>query len=97
MADRRVLALANKRVLGLDDFQSQEGREGVFLKPMALIRYFECYEKWVLNKPPGQVSFRDRMHHEAKRLAAIREGKAFEPCRFDHETEEECYTLAVTI
>ncbi len=98
VADRLVLGLVNKKVIGAADFQSQEGREGLFLKPLSLMRFFECYEKWMLNRPVGGTSFRERMHHEAERLvAAIRDGTAFEAYRFDHETEEECFTSSVTI
>ena len=98
VADRLVLALVNKKVIGAADFQAHEDREGLFLKPLVLVRFFESYEKWMLNRPPGQVCFRERMHHEAERLvAAIRDGTPFEPYRFDHETEEECFTSSVTI
>jgi len=98
VADRFVLQLVNRRVIGPEDVSKRQAGAGVFLKPPALIRFFECYEKWVLNRPPGQPSFRDRLHHAAEALlVALREGADYAPYRFDHEAEEECSTWSVTI
>ena len=98
VADRFVLQLVNKNVVGVADFESHGTGAAVFLKPPALIRFFEFYEKWMLNRPPGQPSFRERLRHAAEALdAAIRDESDYVAYRFDHEVEEECFTSSVTI
>jgi CRISPR-associated protein Cas1 len=98
VSDRFVLQLVNKQVIDAGDFESHGGSAAVFLTPAALIRFFECHEKWMLNRPPGQPSFRERLRHTAEGLdAAIRDGSKYTAYRFDHEAEDECFTSSVTI
>ncbi len=98
VADRFVLQLVNHRIVGAGDFVNRSGFTGVFLAPPALIRFFECYEKWMLATPPGGICFRQRLHHQAEAMVrTIRDGVDLAAYRFDHETEDECFTLSVTI
>ena len=99
IADRLVLQLVNRHIMGMDDFVKRDDRQGLFLKPDALIKFFECHEKWMLHKPLDQPCFRERLRHETERLSvAIRDESPFIAYRFDHEVgEEECFTSSVTI
>jgi hypothetical protein len=77
----------------------------VFLAPAAMRKYFGEYERWMLARgdakeaPAERASFRDLLKNEVEKLAAaLREGKPFEPYRFDAQAEEaECNTSSVTI
>jgi len=106
VADRLVLTLVNKGVLGEEDFRSGGERPGVFLTPSAMKRFFAEYERWMLDRPSGgaagpQPNFRGRLKAEVERLsAALRSGSPFEPFRFDAAQEgtgEPCNTSSVTI
>jgi CRISPR-associated protein Cas1 len=107
VADRLVLTLVNRSVIGEEDFSSGGERPGLFLKPTPLKRFFAEYEEWMLERPrraegsPPESSFRDRLKAEVERLAgALRGGPPFEPFRFDAPSrpqEEPCSTSSVTI
>lgn len=98
IADRFVLQLVNRKVVGPEQFVSRAGGAGLYLTPEALIRFFECYEKWMLATPVAGICFRQRLHHGAEDMArAIRDGGDLTVYAFDHETEDECFTSSVTI
>lgn len=106
VADRLVLTLINRGMLGADDFRSGGERPGVFLAPAAMKRFFGEYERWMLERPRGEGeregpparSFRDHLRSEVEALAAsLRGGGPFEPWRFDAEGERACSTSSVTI
>ena len=108
VADRLVLTLVNRSVIGEDDFRSEGDRPGLFLAPQPLKRFFAEYERWMLERPckkdgsPPPPSFRDRLKTEVEALAAaLRTGAAFQPFRFDppEHTQEQppCSTSSVTI
>ncbi len=111
VADRLVLTLANRRVIEAEDFEGGGERPGVFLKPKALKRYFEQYERWMLGSgtapgapeggPPARFRPRDRLRMEVEGLAAaLRGGAPFAPFRYGEEgdgKEGECSTSSVTI
>jgi len=106
VADRLVLTLVNRGMLGSDDFRSGGERPGVFLAPAAMKRFFGEYERWMLDRPgagdgstAARPSFRERLKNEVEKLAAsLRGGPKFEPFRFDGEEKEgACNTSSVTI
>jgi len=102
VADRLVLTLVNRDMLGKDDFRSGGERPGVFLTPPAMKRFFAEYERWMLDRPTAdgaaRPSFRDRLKDEVEALASsLREGGTFAPWRFDTEEHKECSTSSVTI
>jgi CRISPR-associated protein Cas1 len=107
VADRLTMTLVNREVLGAGDFRSGGDCPGVFLTPASMRRFFGEYERWMLDRPvaneagggtAAHACFRDRLKDEVEKLAAaLREGKAFEPWRFDAEEGAECNTSSVTI
>jgi CRISPR-associated protein Cas1 len=104
VADRLVLTLINRGVLGAEDFRSQGERAGTFLSPGALKRFFGEYERWMLDRGTGdggagtRPSFRERLKADVEGLAAaLRTGQPFTPYRFDAPEETECNTSSVTI
>jgi CRISPR-associated protein Cas1 len=101
VADRLVLTLVNREMLGSDDFHSGGERPGVFLAPAAMKRFLAEYERWMLERPVAEgvarPSFRDRLRSEVESLAAaLRGGGPFAPYRFGEE-EKSCSTSSVTI
>lgn len=101
VADRLVLTLVNREMLGSDDFRSGGERPGLFLAPAALKRFFGEYERWMLDRPmidgAARPSFCDRLKNEVEALStALRGGTPFEPWRFGGE-DKPCNTLSVTI
>ncbi len=105
VADRLVLTLVNRGVLGSEDFRDGGDRPGIFLAPAAMKRFFGEYERWMLDRPskkgdgPQSPGFRQRLHTEVENLAsALRNGSEFHPFRFDQPEEESpCSTSSVTI
>jgi CRISPR-associated protein Cas1 len=105
VVDRLTLTLVNRAMLTAEDFHSGGERPGVFLAPAAMRKYFGEYERWMLARgdaketPDERASFRDLLKSEVEKLAvALREGKPFEPYRFDVQVSEaECNTSSVTI
>jgi len=104
LADRLVLMLVNKRVLGPEDFREGPEGRGVFLEPKAMKRYLAQYEQWMLERPgkkeegPPGPHFRDRLKREVEKLAAaLRSGGDFTPYRFEGKEEEGWSTSSVTI
>jgi CRISPR-associated protein Cas1 len=101
VADRLVLTLVNREMLGSDDFHSGGERPGVFLAPAAMKRFLAEYERWMLERPVVEGAagpcFRDRLRSEVEALAAaLRGGGPFAPYRFGEE-EKACSTSSVTI
>jgi CRISP-associated protein Cas1 len=101
VADRLVLTLVNREMLGSDDFRSGAERPGVFLTPAAMKRFLAEYERWMLERPVAdgvaRPSFRDRLRSEVEALvAALRAGGPFAPYRFGEE-DQACSTSSVTI
>jgi hypothetical protein len=77
--DRLVMKILNLRVLGVDDFEERDGRTGVWMKPRALVRFFEHYETWMME---GQPSLRDRLKHDVEGMAhSLRTGEPLRPYR----------------
>ena len=104
VADRLVLTLVNRGVVGAEDFRSPGDRAGVFLTPAAMKRFFAEYERWMLEREGGgggageRRSFRERLKEDVEGLAAaLRTGQAFAPYRFDGPEGAECNTSSVTI
>jgi CRISPR-associated protein Cas1 len=100
-ADRLVLTLVNREVLGSDDFRSGGERPGVFMAPVAMKRFFGEYERWMLDRPTidgaAQLSLRDHLKDEVEALAAaLRGGGTFKAWRYG-EDEKTCSTSSVTI
>jgi len=105
VADRLVLTLVNRGVVGEEDFHATGERSGVFLGPAPMKRYLAEYERWMLDKPAaadgGQTRprFRDALKTEVERIAAaLRDGQVFAP--FHWKKPEEggpCNTSSVTI
>jgi CRISPR-associated protein Cas1 len=97
VADRLVWTLLERDVFAKDDFARHDGG-AVLLSQTGMRRFLERYERWMLAKrragdrelPP----FREALRREVRRfLLALREGKPFEPYRFEtreiREGEEE--------
>ena len=107
VADRLVLTLVNKQMLGEEDFRSGGERPGVFLTPPAMKRFFAEYERWMLDRPAGgaggspQPNFRGCLKAEVERfVSALRSVAPFEPYCFDQPAaapEDPCNTSSVTI
>jgi CRISP-associated protein Cas1 len=105
VADRLVLTLINRGAITSEDFRSANDGPGVFLTPGTMKKYFAEYERWMLSHSgsrdanSAKPSFRDRLKSEVERLAgALRDGRAFDPYRFEHEMEAgACNTSSVTI
>lgn len=105
VADRLVLTLVNRSVIGAEDFHSGGERPGVFLSPRPMKRFFTEYERWMLARPGrGQdenaaqekdgaaprVCFRQELKSEVEALAgALRKREAFGPFRFDSPVPSE--------
>jgi CRISPR-associated protein Cas1 len=89
VADRFVLTMVNRGIFDVTDFRESGDRPGTFLATGAMKRYLAEYERWMLARParrdgPIAPRFRDLLRTEVERLvAALREGVAFEPFRFD--------------
>ena len=95
VADRLVLRLLNLHVLGTDDFETRDGRAGVWLKPAALIRFFEHYERWMLD---GKPSLRDCIKHDVEGMAhSLRSGEPLRPYRMKDTGGAAWSTSSVTI
>ena len=106
VADRLVLTLVNRDMLGAEDFRAPGDKAGVFLAPASLKRFFGEYERWMLDRGAGEEgcgagsrpSFREQLQVEVEGLAAaLRSGQPFRPYRFDDKEAAECNTLSVTI
>jgi len=105
IADRLVLTLVNRGMITAEDFRPAGDGPGLYLTPGTMKKYFSEYERWMLNRPASpdpstaRPNFRDLLKSEVERLAAaLRDEKAFEPYKFEHELEaQECNTLSVTI
>ena len=104
VADRLVLTLVNRGVVGAEDFRSAGEHAGTFLTPAALKRFFGEYERWMLDRGTGdggaatRRNFRDQLKEDVEGLAAaLRTGQAFAPYRFDGPEGAECNTSSVTI
>ena len=106
LVDRLVLTAVNKGMFEEGDFQRGGDREGLFLAPKPMRRFFAEYERWMI-APPAEGekpahSFRDLLKAEAERFAAsLRENRQWAPFRFDQpeppEPEGSCDTSSVTI
>jgi CRISPR-associated protein Cas1 len=97
VADRLVLRLFNKGVVGAEDFGKHDGRTGVFLNPAGLVRFLESYEKWMALRTGDKPSFRDLLKGACERMAvSLREGVAYEPYAFG-EAHEDWNASSVTI
>ncbi len=103
LVDRLVLTAVNKGMFEEGDFQPGGDREGLFLAPKPMRRFFAEYERWMIALPAeGEKrthSFRDLLKVEAERFAAtLREKREWVPFRFDQpEPEETCDTSSVTL
>lgn len=92
VADRFVLRLFNKGMLGEDDFQMEDG--AVRLKPNAFKQFCMAYEKWMqepVYKNESQ-NFRDIIRQQADVLKqTVRENKIYRPfCWREKDVQEEC-------
>ncbi len=97
VADRLVLRLSNKNMLQADDFEKRDGRSGIFLKPAAMIRFFEAYEKWMLLKTADRPCFRDLLKSSCERMAGcLRDGTPYKPFSLE-EAHEDWNTSSLTI
>ena len=106
VADRLVLAMVNKGMFEADDFQPAGDREGVFLAPKAMRRFFAEYERRMLahdghegEQEKPMPCFRDLLKHEVEKFAAsLRDKEPWTPFRFDRLAQEAaCDTSSVTI
>jgi CRISPR-associated protein Cas1 len=105
VADRLVLTLINRGVIGAEDFHGGGERAGVFLAPTVMKRYLAEYERWMLERPiaggAGETRprFRDLLKTEVEKMvAALREGRAFPPFRWQSpQSGGPCNTSSVTI
>ena len=73
--DRFVLSLVNNRVVRPDDFEQEDGDEGVRLTRPAFHTFIRHYEKTMLRKRPnpfgeGQTDVRQIVRRQAEQLAA---------------------------
>jgi CRISP-associated protein Cas1 len=81
VADRFVMTQVNRSVFQPDDFETGDDHGSLFLKPASMRRFFENFEKWMLD---GQVSFRERLRKEVEFFGAfLRKGPTWEPFAFD--------------
>jgi len=81
VADRFVLTEVNRLVFQSADFELGDGHGGLFLKPAALRRFFEAFEKWMLE---GKVSYRRRLREDVENFASfLRNGGEWKPFGFD--------------
>jgi CRISPR-associated protein Cas1 len=85
VADRLVLAMVNRGDFEAGDFQPGGDREGVFLTPKAMRRFFAEYERRLLEHgeaPKPTRSFRDLLKREVEKFsAALREKQKWAPFR----------------
>ena len=94
-ADRLVMKILNLRVLQADDFEQRDGRTGVWMKPAALVRFFEHYETWMMD---GKPSLRDRLKHDVEGMAhCLKTGEPLRPYRMREAGEGTWSTSSVTI
>ena len=85
VADRYVLAQVNRSVFQEGDFEPGEENTGMLLKATSMRRFFEDFEKWMLE---GRVSFRQRLREEVERFAGwLRDGGEWRPFAFDEPEE----------
>ena len=86
VADRFVLNLLNRGMVGAQDFRGGEG-PGVFLAPGPMKQFFAEWERWMLAKPKaGGAAWRDVLRRETEKLAAwLRGGAEYQPYRFDEK------------
>lgn len=97
VADRLVLKLFNKRVIQAEDFERREERTGVFLKPAAMVRFFEMYEKWMTLRVDGKPCYRAVLKACCERLMiALRDKGDYEAFSIE-EAGEAWNTSSVTI
>jgi CRISP-associated protein Cas1 len=103
-ADRLVLTIVNRGMIGAEDFRPSGDGPGLFLSPGTMKKYFAEYERWMLERPTRQgeasaSSFRDLLKAEVERLtAALRDNQPFEPFHFDDKKEQPaCNSSSVTI
>jgi len=109
IADRLVLTLVNKDMIGADDFQPAGGPgAGVFLAPQPMKKFFAEYERWMIDHPQEGgsqgPSWRELLKTEVEKLAAaLGGGPPFAPYRWlasqkkDQKEETPCSTSSVTI
>ncbi|MBI4902913.1 MAG: CRISPR-associated endonuclease Cas1 [Acidobacteria bacterium] len=97
VGDRLVMTLANKSVLGEEDFVGRPGG-GMHLTAEGLRRYLDYYETWMMGMA-GKKGWRVHLRGEVERFVhGLRHGVEWKPMRWDAENhvEEECSTLSVT-
>ena len=92
VADRFVLTIVNRGQMQPGDFEKRDDHGGLFLKPEAMRRFFETYERWmltpVLRVEDKQYNFRDLLRKEVANFAALlRAGGKWQPYGFDTERE----------
>jgi len=86
IADRFVLTMVNRQVIGADDFRPGPEGAGLHLEHRAIKRYFAEYEHWMTAKESG--GFRNALRTETESLAAhLRSGQPFVPFLLDHSHE----------
>ena len=78
VSDRFVLTIVNRGQLQEDDFEQRDNHGGLFLKPDAMRKFFEAYERWmltpVLHEGEKQYHFRDLLRREVANFAAMLRG-----------------------
>ena len=91
VADRFVMTEVNRGVFQAEDFQARDDHHGVVLTPVALRKFFEAYERWMLagvgKQGEAKVTFRDCLQEEVRRFARfMMEGGEWQPFRYPLET-----------
>ena len=96
VSDRFVLTIVNRGQMRGDDFERRDDHGGLFLKPEAMRRFFEAYERWmltpVMREGEKQIHFRDLLRKEVANFAAmLKSGSKWQPYGFggDRETDED--------
>jgi CRISPR-associated protein Cas1 len=105
VADRLVLTLVNRGIIGEEDFHAVGAGAGMFLGPAPMKRYLAEYERWMLDRPSSaggaqtRPRFRDALKTEVERIvAALREGRVFVAFRWEKPEEGgPCSTSSVTM
>ncbi len=100
VADRFVLTIANRGQVREDDFERRDDHGGLFLKPDAMRKFFDAYERWMLTtvereprekSEPKQWHFRDLLRREVANFQAmLKSGDKWVPYNFapNQETPE---------
>ena len=97
MVDRLVLTLANRAEISEEDFTPAEPGRSRMLTPAALKRSLGSYEKWMLAKSAGRVSFRSLLRLEVRKLLrSLRTRQEFFPFQYPEDLKESCDTSSVT-